>query len=136
MSKVCERPDWQKKCSASGDASIVLAVVAKKTISQTSKQRRQNRVDPSNRKARVAAIGCILCRLMERAQSGKTDLHHVREGQGMGMRAGDRLVIPLCHDGCHQGPHGVHGDKSLLRLAKADELSLLDATLYELEKGI
>ena len=136
MSKVCARPAAWIRDSASGDASIVVASATRHVAPKTSKQRRQNRADPSNRKGRVASIGCILCRLLGRPQCGKTDLHHIREGQGGSMRAGDRLIVPLCHNGCHQGPHGVHGDRSLLRLAKVDELALLDATLFELEKAV
>jgi hypothetical protein len=81
---------------------------------------------------RVAQLGCILCRLLEMEQQSKTDLHHIREGQGMAQRASNWLVIPLCHDGCHQGRNGIHGDRSLLRIAKVDEFDLLAATLERL----
>lgn len=81
---------------------------------------------------RVAEMGCILCYLLDLAQESKTDLHHIREGQGMAQRASNWLVIPLCHLGCHQGPCGIHGDRSLLRIAKVDEFDLLAATLERL----
>lgn len=81
---------------------------------------------------RVAGLGCILCRLLGQEQESKTDLHHIREGQGMAQRASNWLVVPLCHDGCHQGRLGIHGDRTLLRIAKVDELDLLAATLNEL----
>lgn len=81
---------------------------------------------------RVAALGCILCRRLGVHQSGKTDLHHIREGQGAAQRAPNWLVVPLCHDGCHQGRCGIHGDRSMLRIAKADELDLLAWTIEAL----
>lgn len=81
---------------------------------------------------RVAELGCILCKKIGAQQFSKTDLHHIREGQGMAQRASNWLVVPLCHDSCHQGPLGIHGDRTLLRIAKADELDLLAWTLAEL----
>lgn len=81
---------------------------------------------------RVAAMECVLCRLLGMQQESKTDVHHIREGQGMAQRASNWLVVPLCHSGCHQGPLGIHGDRSLLRIAKVDELDLLAMTIQEL----
>lgn len=73
----------------------------------------------------IHSMGCILCELLGMKQTSKTDAHHPRTGQGGAQRAPDALAIPLCHDGCHQGPHGVHGDRSLLRQAKVTELGLV-----------
>jgi len=50
-------------------------------------------------------------------------LHHPRYGEGKGQRASDWLVIPLCPD-CHQGPQGVHGDRTYLRILKLKEKDL------------
>ena len=50
----------------------------------------------------------------------------------MGQRAGHGLTIPLCWD-CHQGPHGIHGDRSRWRLRKMTELDALDRTNLRLE---
>ncbi|PHV12093.1 hypothetical protein CSQ89_07690 [Chitinimonas sp. BJB300] len=75
---------------------------------------------------------CVLCELLGCTQSSKTDVHHVRDGQGVAQRASDYLAIPLCHSGCHQGPLGIHGDRSLLRLAKASELDLLAAVVAQM----
>jgi len=49
----------------------------------------------------------------------------------MAQRADDWLTIPLCHE-CHQGRIGVHGDKTLLRIYKKTELSMLAWTLKTL----
>lgn len=78
---------------------------------------------------RVASMPCILCEILGQQQSGKTDVHHLREGQGMSQRASNYLTIPLCHDGCHQGRDGIHGTRSLLRIAKVEELDLLAMTI-------
>ncbi len=54
--------------------------------------------------------------------------HHIREGQGMAQRADDFLAVPLCHD-CHQGQHGIHGDRQRWVQHKVDELTVLAATI-------
>jgi hypothetical protein len=81
---------------------------------------------------RVAKLGCVLCFRLGLTQASKTDVHHVREDQGGAQRAPNWLVAALCHDRCHQGPHGIHGDRSLLRQAKCTELDLLAWTLQAL----
>lgn len=72
---------------------------------------------------RIASQGCALCL---RLGFGPTQamIHHPRTGQGTAQRASHFLAIPLC-ESCHQGPEGVHGDKSLLRVANCTELDLL-----------
>jgi hypothetical protein len=82
--------------------------------------------------ATIAGMPCVLCELLGLPQTSKTDAHHVRTGAGMAQRQHDDLAIPLCHDGCHQGPRGIHGDRSLLNVAKVDELDLLAMTIRKL----
>jgi len=82
--------------------------------------------------ATIAAMPCVLCELLGLPQVSKTDAHHIRTGAGMSQRQHDELAVPLCHDGCHQGPRGIHGDRSLLRVAKVDELDLLAMTIRKL----
>lgn len=74
--------------------------------------------------AKVAELPCCLCGMMP------VELHHIREGQGMAQRAGNMLCIPLCAS-CHRGPKGIHGDKTMLRIRKVDELDLLNETLLK-----
>ena len=50
----------------------------------------------------------------------------------MSQRAGHFLTIPLCY-ACHQGPMGIHGDRTLWRLYKRGELDVLNATYAKLE---
>lgn len=85
--------------------------------------------------ARIKRMRCICCYLLDRQQQSITDCHHIREGQGAAQRAGDHLTIPLCHDDCHQGPLGIHGDKTYLRLLKMTELDLLDLTYEQLARA-
>ncbi len=75
--------------------------------------------------ATIGAMPCVLCELLGQRQASKTDAHHIRTGQGKSQRAPDVLAIPLCHKGCHQGPHGIHGDRALFKQAKVTELDLL-----------
>lgn len=83
--------------------------------------------------AAIRDMPCILCEALGRPQMGrKVDAHHVRIWEGAAQRAHDELAIPLCHSDCHQGPHGVHGDKALLAIAKVDEGDLLAMTIRKL----
>lgn len=75
----------------------------------------------------VRMIPCVLCRLLGSRQTTPTQAHHPRDGQGMSQRAGDFCTIGVCVD-CHQGPHGIHGDRTRLRLAKVTEWDLHDLT--------
>ena len=70
----------------------------------------------------VAQQNCVLC------GAYGVHCHHIREGQGMSQRASDYLAIPLCPE-CHQGPMGIHGDRTMLRIHKVTELDLLARTI-------
>lgn len=75
--------------------------------------------------ADVRAMPCALCSILGLTQESKTDAHHPRFAAGMAQKSSDALAIPLCHSQCHQGPKGIHGDRSLLKIAKVDEAGLL-----------
>jgi hypothetical protein len=81
---------------------------------------------------RVKRLRCVLCVRLGLEQDGITEVHHVREEQGGAQRAPHWLVVAVCKYGCHQGPHGIHGDRGRLRQAKATELDLLAWTLESL----
>lgn len=72
---------------------------------------------------RVAQLPCALCGAPPPSQ-----VHHLREGQGMSQRASNWLVVPLCPS-CHQGPQGIHGDQTMLRIYKIDEMDMLADTI-------
>jgi len=78
---------------------------------------------------KIAALGCIVC---HHAGLGETpaNLHHIREGQGLGQRASDWLVVPLCKEH-HQGKTGIHGGQ-FYQHWKLDEYDLLAMTLSRL----
>jgi len=76
----------------------------------------------------VKQLPCVLCTILGDTQNSPTAAHHVRAGRGIAQRSGDFCVVALCYE-CHQGPLGVHGDRTLLRIAKVEEMDLLDATI-------
>lgn len=80
---------------------------------------------------RVASLSCVLCDALGYPDVQPVEVHHVREGAGMGKRNSDFLTVPLCPS-CHRGPKGVHGDKTFMRLAKVGELDLLAMTIERL----
>lgn len=59
-------------------------------------------------KNRVADLGCILCSHALKINGTPAELHHPRRGTGMGQRASDFDVIPLCPEH-HRGNTGLHG---------------------------
>ncbi|MDR2365851.1 MAG: Ref family protein [Zoogloeaceae bacterium] len=84
--------------------------------------------------SRVAALGCVLCRHLGLGMT-PAEIHHIREGQGMGQRASDFLTIPLCPEH-HRGASGIHGMgvKSFERAYRVSELDLLAETHRLFEK--
>ena len=75
----------------------------------------------------IAALPCACC------GDEPVQVHHIREGQGMSQRAAHWLAVPLCPE-CHTGPHGLHGDRALLRIRKLEELDLLAWTIEQLRR--
>ena len=60
----------------------------------------------------LRTYGCMLCRRLGRS-TPDVSIHHPRIAAGAGQRASHWLAIPLCRE-CHQGDHGIHGDRQLL----------------------
>jgi hypothetical protein len=81
---------------------------------------------------RVKRLRCVLCVRLGLVQESVTDVHHLREEQGGAQRASNWLTAALCHERCHQGANGIHGDRALLRQANCTELDLLAWTLEDL----
>jgi hypothetical protein len=71
----------------------------------------------------IKSLPCACC-----GASPPSSAHHIREGQGTSQKAGNYLVVSLC-DECHQGSAGIHGDRSLMRIQKLEELDLLNTTI-------
>ncbi|MDR1349636.1 MAG: Ref family protein [Zoogloeaceae bacterium] len=82
---------------------------------------------------RVASLGCVLCRHLGQGAT-PAQVHHLREGQGMGQRADDFLTIPLCPEH-HTGQSGIHGmGRKAFERAYLPEMDLLAMTIELLEK--
>ena len=79
--------------------------------------------------ARVAAIGCIVCRNEGHGTTPPeyTAIHHIRHQAGMGRRAPDTDAIPLCAAHHQTGGHGVafHAGKEAFEARHGTELELL-----------
>lgn len=78
--------------------------------------------------SRIADQGCILCHHLGYGQT-PAQLHHPREGAGMGQRGDDWNAIPLCIEH-HTGPSGFHGmgKRAFEMRYDLDELDLLAMT--------
>ena len=90
--------------------------------------RQQTAAELQAHKDRVAALGCLCCEKLG-YRGSPAELHHVRETVGMGQRASDRDVLPLCsahHRGTMHGVPSIHLDRRVFIELFGTELSLLD----------
>lgn len=67
----------------------------------------------------VKSLPCSVC-----DAPAPSAAHHINQGQHY-------TVCALCYD-CHQGHNGWHGNKSLWRIRKMDEMDALNITLKRL----
>ena len=74
---------------------------------------------------RVAQLGCLIC-------DDPANVHHIREGQGMSMRANHFLVVPLCKSH-HQGSFSIHNSPREFQNIYGSELDLLAMTIERLQ---
>ena len=58
---------------------------------------------------------CFLCGRTDR----KLDRHEVFQGPYRQKAKEDGLWVLLCHDDCHEGPHGAHHDPRVRRYLSA-----------------
>lgn len=68
---------------------------------------------------RVKMLPCSLC-----DAPPPVEAHHVRQGS-------HHLCVAICAE-CHRGHNGWHGNKSLWRIQKMDELDALEITIQRL----
>ena len=66
--------------------------------------------------AKVKESGCAVC-----GAGPYVDAHHIEQGLHF-------TTAGLCKE-CHTGPMGVHGDKTMWRIHKMDEIKALNETL-------
>lgn len=76
--------------------------------------------------SRVAGLGCIVCR-NQYGQRTPAAIHHIRAGQGLGQRASNFEVIPLCSLHHQNGGYGVaiHAGQKKWESLHGTELELL-----------
>lgn len=77
---------------------------------------------------RVASLGCVVCRRVYGPHDpSEVELHHPRQGVGMGQRSSHMDVLPMCV-GHHRGVMGYHGmgRKAFERHYGFTEADLLD----------
>ena len=76
--------------------------------------------------ARVAGLGCILCRL-KGCEDSPAEVHHIRTGTGAGKRSSHFDTIGLCPTHHRLGNEALHvmGRKAFERYHGITELELL-----------
>lgn len=85
--------------------------------------------------ARVAALGCIVCKNLGHEDT-PAEIHHCSKGTGQAVRADNYHVIPLCAIHHRQGGHGVaiHSGRKTWEQKYGTEAELL--TLVNAELGV
>ena len=89
------------------------------------------RIEDPAHLARVRALPCVVCGMTP------SEAHHIREGSGMGQKAGDHEAISLCPYHHQTGPFGeaVHNGKRTFEAKYGTELELLEHVQALLEIG-
>lgn len=85
--------------------------------------------DEKRHMSKVAELGCIVCR-REGYGISPAELHHPRANAGMGQRASNFDVIPLCPAHHRIGGHGIaiHAGQKTFEARYGTEAELLEAT--------
>jgi len=93
--------------------------------------RKQDRIA---RFGKLVEYGCIAC-WAEGYGPTPPEIHHIREGYGMGQRAPDEETIPLCpqHHRYGKGRYpGIHSDPKAFKKRYGTETKLLEDVNLEL----
>lgn len=91
------------------------------------------RVEDPGHLARIRALPCIACEIGGTTQTEPTEAHHIRDGVGMGQRAGDHEAIPLCVWHHRTGLNSRHLAPALFKCVFGAERDLLVRTLEALK---
>ena len=67
---------------------------------------------------KVKESGCAVCGA---GVGAVVEAHHIQQGLHY-------TTVALCPD-CHRGPMGIHGDKTMWRIFKINEMEALNETL-------
>lgn len=83
--------------------------------------------------SRVAGLSCIVCKNLKQGET-PAEIHHIRAGLGVGQRADNFKVIPLCPIHHRQGGYGIalHAGRQYWENNFGTETELLVQVLYEL----
>jgi len=86
---------------------------------------------------RVADLGCICCNMLGFPDT-PAELHHIRTGQGMGQRASNYEIIPLCPTHHRTGDYGTAYHKGSVAFEEefGTELQLLEIVKEALNEGL
>ena len=91
------------------------------------------RVEDPAHLARVRSLPCIACQIGGGAQTTPTEAHHIRDGQGMGQKAGDHEAIPICSFHHRTGFNSIHLSPITFQWLYGTERELLARTLEALK---
>ena len=97
----------------------------------TVNRRKQDRII---RFEKLVDQGCVAC-WIEGSGPTPPEIHHIREGYGMGQRAPDEETIPLCprHHRYGKGRYpGIHSDPANFKKRYGSEKQLLEAVNSEI----
>lgn len=91
--------------------------------------------EEKNHLDRVQQLGCIVCRNLGHHDTPAA-IHHIRAGQGLGQRASNFEVIPLCSLHHQNGGYGVaiHAGQKTWESLYGTELELLAQVRRLLER--
>ncbi len=78
--------------------------------------------------ARVRSLPCLICGTVP------SEAHHIRQGVGMGQKAGDHEAINLCAWHHRTGPMAFHAGPGVFQAIHGTERELLARTLELLKK--
>lgn len=81
------------------------------------------RVEDQEHLQRVREMPCIVC------QAQPVEAHHIRDGVGMGQKAGDHEAIPLCPWHHRTGFNSIHLAPAMFKFLYGTERELLARTL-------
>ncbi len=83
--------------------------------------------------SRVRNLPCVVCVMTNWDQTTPTEVHHIRDGVGMGQKAGDHEVVALCSWHHRTGWNAFHANPAMFKWLYGTERHLLALTLEALK---
>jgi hypothetical protein len=89
--------------------------------------RQEMKKDDRDRMDALFRMGCIVC-LKEFGEYSEPEMHHLRDGRGMGHKKKHHETIPLCPQHHRLGPVGIgfHTDRTEWQVRHGTERDLLE----------